>query len=205
MKRIAVVCLSLLFCFLASADETIDNPNFRKTKSFPISYNGELSDVANVFSSISTLKGIQYYSNTRSRWEILYKEAGFINNPIEKRFIPDAQVTVRPNTNYYCLLEDNSLGDFVLKVNYIEKTNQVIADFVLVEPVKIWGITGIQSNDLHIQLKASKTQGKNVIDAEIVIEARYKEISYIEDLIPKSLDARLDALYRWMTNAVQKK
>ena len=71
------------------------------------------------------------------------------------------------------------------------------ANFILVEPLTFWGITGVQANDLRIQLKATKVQDS--ILAVITIEARYREISFIEDLIPKSLDARLDALYRWIT------
>lgn len=199
MKRLNIFNISLfllLFC-LATASYAVDNPNFKKTKTFSIPYEGGASDVSKVFSSISTLKGIQYYSNTRERWETLYTEAGFINNPKEKKFVSDDKISVSPGTDFYCLLQDNSLGDCVFKVNYSENGNTVTANFLLVEPLTFWGITGVQANDLRIQLSATKVQ--NTIQAVITIEARYREISFIEDILPKSLDARIDALYRWIT------
>ncbi|MBO7055164.1 MAG: hypothetical protein J6W37_07255 [Bacteroidales bacterium] len=201
-KKFTIFSLFVLLCGFASAIGEVDNPNFRKTKTFTISYKGDISDVSKVFSSISTLKGIQYYSNSHERWETLYKEAGFINNTKEKRFVADDKIIVRPTTDYYCLLQDNSLGDCVFKINYAESGNMVTANFILVEPLTFWGITGVQANDLRIQLKATKVQ--DTIQAVITIEARYREISFIEDMIPKSLDARLDALYRWITKSLTK-
>lgn len=202
-RKLSIFLLFVLLCCFASATGDVDNPNFRKTKTFTIPYKGGISDVSKVFSSISTLKGIQYYSNSHERWETLYKEAGFINNTKEKKFVADDKIIVKPATNYYCLLQDNSLGDCVFKINYSESGNTVTATFILVEPLTFWGITGVQANDLCIQLKATKVQ--DTIQAVITIEARYREISFVEDLIPKSLDARIDALYRWMTTAVSKK
>ena len=197
LKKLSIFSLFVfMYCFVCATEDD-DNPNFRKTKTFSISYKGGISDVSKVFSSISTLKGIQYYSNSHERWETLYKEAGFINNTKEKTFVADNKITIRPATDYYCLLQDNSLGDCVFKINYSESENTVTANFILVEPLTFWGITGVQANDLRIQLKATKVQDS--ILAVITIEARYREISFIEDLIPKSLDARLDALYRWIT------
>lgn len=200
LKKIPIISLFVLLCCFASANGNVDNPNFRKTKTFSIPYKGGISDVSKVFSSISTLKGIQYYSNSRERWETLYKEAGFINNTKEKKFVADDKIIVKPATDYYCLLQDNSLGDCVFKINYSESGNTVTANFILVEPLTFWGITGVQANDLRIQLKATKLQ--DTIQAVITIEARYREISFIEDLLPKSLDARLDALYRWIIKSL---
>lgn len=203
MKQIATSLIAILFCLLASASKHIDDPNFQKTKTFTIPCTKSISEISYALSSISTLKGIQYYSNTRKRWETLYKEAGFIVSPHDKRFIADNHLATQKQNTCYCLLDDNSLGECVFKITYTKTNTEITADFVLMEPISVWGIEGVQANNLHIQLKANKTHPEaQSIQAIVSIEARYREISFIESTLTKSLDARLDALYRWMTKQI---
>ena len=91
----------------------------------------------------------------------------------------------------------------MFRINYTGNDNEVTANLILIEPISIWGITGVQANDLYIQLRANKMQDS--IHVEIKIDARYREISFIEDLLPKSLDARMEALFRWIKKELSKK
>lgn len=202
MQRLTIIPFLVFILGFVTATGQVSNPNFSKKKVYDIPYEGKITDVSKVFASISTLKGIQYYSNTRERWETLYTEAGFINNSKDKKFIADNAISIKQSADYYCLLEDNSLGDCVFKINYTENDNEVTANLILIEPISIWGITGVQANDLYIQLRANKVQ--DAIHVEIKIDARYREISFIEDLLPKSLDARMEALFRWIKKELSK-
>jgi len=202
MKLFALVFASILFSLSSLCNEGIDNPNFKETKVFSIETTiNTIDDVITKLSDISTLKSVQYYSNTREKWETLYHEACFIKTAENKECTNIHQVVA--GKSYYCLLQDNSLGDCVFRVTYRKTVSSVIADFVLIEPIKTWGITGIQANDLHIQLHTSLPSQGNTIQAKIYIEARYKGIPYIESTLTKSLNARLDALHRWMTQQLQ--
>lgn len=202
MKQFAFVFASIILSFSSLAHEGIDNPNFKETKIFTIESSvNSIDDLIRKLSDISTLKSVQYYSNTREKWEILYHEACFIRTAENKECTNIPQVVAEKP--YYCLLQDNSLGDCIFRVTYRKTVSSVIADFVLIEPIKTWGITGIQANDLHIQLHTSLPSQGNTIQAKIYIEARYREIPFIESTLAKSLDARLDALHRWMTQQIQ--
>ena len=141
--------------------DAIDNPNFTKEKTFTLQTTKSLQEFAKIFHSISTLKGIQYYSHSNEKWTTLYHGAGFIENANSRKYLPDTYYT-GANKAYFCLLDDNSLGDCVFKVSYTETSNEIRMDLLLVEPIKIWGITGVYPNNLAIQLKVTKTTSETL-------------------------------------------
>ena len=70
-------------------------------------------------------------------------------------------------------------------------------DLLLVEPIKIWGITGVYPNNLAIQLKVTKTTSET-LQASISINAKYQTVSFLETHLTESFNARMDALYKWI-------
>ena len=176
----------------------IDNPNFTKEKVFTLNTNKNLQEIAKIFHSISTLKGIQYYSHSNEKWETLYHGAGFIANSQSRKYLPDTYFS-GTNKEYFCLLEDNSLNDCVFKVSYSETPTEIKMNLVLVEPIKIWGFTGVYPNNLNIQLRVTKT-ASGALQASIAIKAKYQTISFLETHLTESFDARMDALYKWITS-----
>lgn len=198
-KRVIVlICLTFFAgCFTFG----IDDPNFKKEKAFTIKSNKELTEIAKILHSISSLEGIQYYSNTHEEWETLYHKAGYIENPNSQKFLPDSYYSGIGKT-YYCLLEDNSLGDCVFKINYLENSSVINAKFIIVKPITFMGITGIAPNNLDIQLNVKKNE--NTLQFVIQIVAKYQTVSFLESKLEKSLNARLDALYKWFVDELAK-
>lgn len=196
MTLLAFLCI-FTCCFAYG----IDNPNFNKQKVFTIKSDKELTEIAKILHSISSLKGIKYYSNTNEAWQTLYHEAGFIANPDSEDILPDSYFS-GPNKPYYCFLEDNSLGDCIFKITYLENPNTLNANFIIVKPITFMGITCISPNNLVIQLNVKKTGGTLLFT--IQIDAKYQTISFLESKLEKSLNARLDALYKWFEDELKK-
>lgn len=196
-----VIALVLVTFFMCCVAYGIDDPNFKKEKKFTIKSDKELIEVAKILHSISTLEGIQYYSNTHDKWETLYHKAGFIANPDSEKILPDSYYG-GTNKTYYCLLEDNSLGDCVFKINYVENNSAINAKFIIVKPITFMGITGISPNNLDILLNVTKTE--STLQFTIQIVAKYQTISFLESKLEKSLNARLDALYKWFVDEITK-
>ena len=197
-KVIVLICLTFFANCLAFG---IDDPNFKKEKTFTIKSNKELTEIAKILHSVSSLEGIQYYSNTHGEWETLYHKAGYIENPNNQKFLPDSYYSGTDKT-YYCLLEDNSLGKCVFKIDYLENSSAINAKFIIVNPITFMGITGISPNNLDIQLNVKKYE--NTLQFVIQIVAKYQTISFLESKLEKSLNARLDALYKWFTDELAK-
>ena len=192
-KIFLLVSASIIVALQAIA---IDNPNFSKEKTFTLQTNKNLQEIAKIFHSISTLKGIQYYSHSSEKWTTLYHGAGFIENAKSRKYLPDTYYS-GTNKVYFCLLDDNSLGDCVFKVSYTETGNEIRMDLLLVEPIKIWGFTGVYPNNLAIQLKVTKTTS-GTLQASISINAKYQTVSFLETHLTESFNARVDALYKWI-------
>ncbi len=198
MNHIKRTFLFFILLFATLHVIAIDNPNFTKEKVFILNTNKNLQEIAKIFHSISTLKGIQYYSHSNEKWETLYHGAGFIENSKSKKYIPDTYFS-GTNKEYFCLLEDNSLNDCVFKVSYSETATEIRMDLQLVEPIKIWGFTGVYPNNLNIRLRVAKTSS-GALQAAIAIEAKYQTISFLETHLTESFDARMDALHKWITS-----
>lgn len=196
-----VIVLFLLMLFAHSFVYGIDNPNFSKKKVYSVTTDKNLTEVAKILHSVSSLEGIQYYSNTHEKWETLYHKAGFIAHPDNQKFLLDGYYS-GTNKTYYCLLDDNSLGDCVFKINYLESSTALDATFTIVRPITFMGITGISPNNLVIQLTVTKTD--NTLQFTIKIDAQYQTISFLESKLEKSLNARLDALYKWFVEEISR-
>lgn len=194
IKKIFLLVSALLFLLLQAV--AIDNPNFTKEKTFTLQTNKNLQEIAKIFHSISTLKGIQYYSYSSEKWTTLYHGAGFIENAKSRKYLPDTYYS-GVNKEYFCLLDDNSLGDCVFKVSYSETNNEILMNLHLVEPIKIWGFTGVYPNNLVIRLKVTKTTS-GTLQASITINAKYQTVSFLETHLTESFNARMDALYKWI-------
>lgn len=73
----------------------------------------------NISRSISTLKGIQYYSASRKRMRIFYLKSYAISDPQSRKALPDPLVSSIPDqSTIYAFQEDSSFGSYVMKVDY---------------------------------------------------------------------------------------
>jgi hypothetical protein len=79
----------------------------------------EQTDLFNRLAAISTLTGIQYYSASRKTMRVFYESSQVINNPEEKKPLPDPVYTELPNTLVlYARQADLTFGDNIYRFMY---------------------------------------------------------------------------------------
>jgi hypothetical protein len=75
--------------------------------------------IYNILRSVSTLRGIEYYSASRKRMRTFFYDAYVIDSPKRRRRLDDPLVEEIPtNASFFTFLRDSSLGDYVAEVKY---------------------------------------------------------------------------------------
>ncbi len=105
--------------------------------------------IYNVLRSISTLKGIEYYSASRKRMRTFFYDAYAIESPDNRKKRGDPLVwSIPPNSSIYTYMKDSSLGNYVAEIRYhyhfdyfsMSIRNQTLLSwfiFPLVQPQKL--------------------------------------------------------------------
>ncbi|HUX12771.1 MAG TPA: DUF6675 family protein [Spirochaetia bacterium] len=86
----------------------------------------------NIARSISTLKGIEYYSASRKRMRVFYLESYAISGPESRKAERDPLVnTIPAKSTVYAFQEDSSFGSYVMQIDYSAGSNLFSPDYVL--------------------------------------------------------------------------
>jgi hypothetical protein len=79
----------------------------------------EQTGLFNQLLAISTLTGIQYYSESRKAMRILYESSTVIDDPAKKKPMPDPSFSVLPNSRaLYARQKDLTFGDNIYRFEY---------------------------------------------------------------------------------------
>ena len=154
-----------------------------------------LARAAQVVRMISTMQGIQYYSNGDKKWETLYTRAYMIENSRSKRAIPDQTDGDADGKTFFCLLDDHSFGQNVYQLDYRQSANEVSVRFTNVDAVKVAMITGVKPRRMNINLVVTDCGDSFLV--YMVVQATHPKISFLEKRLRRSLAARVDAIYGW--------
>lgn len=72
----------------------------------------EILKIANIFCKVSTLKGIEYYSESRGKMNVLYESSYRIDAEKTKNLLPDLELLSLPSTlNFPVLQKDTTFGE----------------------------------------------------------------------------------------------
>lgn len=154
-----------------------------------------LAAVSKIVRSISTMKGIQYYSNGDGKWETLYHKAGVIRSPDKRKFLPDDTRGSADGKSLFCLLEDNSFGDCVYRVDYRESADEVAAFFTSAAPFKYGPITAVKAGNLNINLVVTDIGDSLLV--YMVVRAEYPSLPFLSGRMTRSFNARVEAMFKW--------
>ena len=100
-----------------------------------------LLKIFNILHSVSTLKGISYYSESRKKESILYREAFTIENPETKIPVKDLKFhSLQTKSGVYSFFNDSSLGKYICSIKYfcsdayviMEMENETSINYMLV-------------------------------------------------------------------------
>jgi hypothetical protein len=152
----------------------------------------------NILRSVSTLKGIEYYSATRKRMRIFYEDAYVIASPDDRKRHADPLVIEIPKTErILSFMKDSSFGEYVCSIDYTHTDDAISME--MRNLTRIWY--------LFIPI----IDPENMLTCMIVIPAGDRTLFYGISLIKgddvfgiaksrsDSLYNRLKALYDWFS------
>lgn len=151
--------------------------------------------ISKIMRSISTMEGIQYYSNSDGRMKTLYSQSYTIDNPDDGNKIPDNSEGSAEGVSIYAFQEDGSLGENYYQIEYKQRENEVSMVIRLIEPLKFGIITAVKPNNLIINID-TLDKGQYLV-MYIGAKVNFPALSLFEKRLSKSFGARIDALYGW--------
>lgn len=183
-----------------------DNPNFtiesiyrlEKSKSGVIGEDlGKIlfedAKIKKILRSVSKMEGIEYYSNSRRKTEVLYSKAYKVDNPIDRNKIAD-------NLNYfenpiYVLLDDNSFGEYLSVVNYDSKDFENCFEYINIDDINYGIIKAVEPNNLQVFIDIINCEDEIIV--YVYIQSKMDVPAIFKSKIYDSFVARTDALFDW--------
>lgn len=151
--------------------------------------------IKKILRSVSKMEGIQYYSNSRKRIETLYSKAYIVNNPTERKKIPD---NLNFNENpIYVLLDDKSFGEYVSEINNYSKGYENCFEYINVDNINYGIIKAVEPYNMQVFLDVINC--KDEIIVYIYIQAKMDVPALFKNKIYDSFIARTDALFDWFS------
>lgn len=151
--------------------------------------------ISKIIRSVSTMEGIKYYSNSNKKTETLYKKSYTINNPDDKKRIPDQTDADATELSTYVYQEDNSFGKTVYKADIRQTENEVVMVLRNVEPIKFGFINAVKNKNLSISFHFMD-KGDFIV-TYIYAQIKFPALSIFENKVSESFRARIDAIYEW--------
>ena len=156
---------------------------------------GEIGKISSVLRNLSTMQGIQYYSNSRKRWETLYTEVYTVNNPDERTKIADPTDKKADGLVSYVYQKDRSLSGCVYKFSYFEQAAQTSFRAENTEKIIYKGFNILKPEAMLLCLNAVETEEHIVF--YITVRADAAKIPLVSERLAKSYGSRADAIYNW--------
>jgi len=163
----------------------------------------EQTSLLNQLAALSTLTGIQYYSESRKTMRVFYESSGVIDNPAKKNPLPDPVYAALPDSlTLYARQKDLTFGDNVYSFNFYTGEDFI---FFLQENLTSMNagiIPAIGKNKL-LSLVAVIDSGDSLL---IYAAAMAKTVSVpgIGERIGHSFTNRAKAILEWFTGRAEK-
>lgn len=155
-----------------------------------------------VLQSVSTMEGIEYYSESRQRMRTLFHESYVIADPEHRTRVPDPAATSLPNgETIYAFQRDSSFGRNVLELTYsADREGARLRMRNLTRMLYHGVLPAVGPHSLEIDLVVVPVQGHLLFYG--VAAARTAALFGLEGRVEQSFANRLEALYRWFLGRV---
>jgi hypothetical protein len=160
--------------------------------------------VYNLFRSISTMKGIEYYSASRGRMRVMFHDAYVVKNPESRKALPDPLVrAVPPESFIHAYQHDSSFGRNTYEVRYtfLDSVFRVSMKNLTVMHYGILPV--VQPENLRLELVV--IPGVDHLLFYGCIGVRTYSLFGFEKKVHDSFYNRIKALYGWFSGEFQKK
>ena len=151
--------------------------------------------ISQIMRSISSMEGIEYYSNSEKKMKTLYSQSYTVDNLKDKNRIADKVEGSADNLSIYAFQEDGSFGDNYYQIDYRQRENEVSMVIRLMEPLKYGLVTAVKANNLVFNIDVLDKGSYLVM--YIGAKVRFPAISLLENKLNRSFGSRIIALHDW--------
>lgn len=157
-------------------------------------------NIANILCSISSLKGLEYYSHSRKKMRLLYKDSYIVKKvgakgKIEYVKMPDPVSKLSDGTSFFVFQEDLTFGKNIYEFKYFLDASAVALMVVNTEPLYYSIFKALDAKDLNSILIAYDLGDYLLLYT--ATRAKFKKIIGLENKVKNSFMARLDAMGKW--------
>jgi len=160
-----------------------------------------LLKVYNLLLSVSTMKGLQYYSASRGRMRTLFAESYVIRSPTDPTPIPDPKVDTLPSEQtLFVFQEDLTFGKNITEWKYRSKEEALSISITNLTPMKYSFFTVAEPGNMQIHLLVLPAEEGIVFYGCMV--AKSPRFLGLEKTRTESFYNRIKALFTWFKNGM---
>ena len=155
--------------------------------------------ISQIMRSISSMEGIEYYSNSEKKMKTLYSQSYTVDNLKDKNRIADKVEGSADNLSVYAFQEDGSFGENYYQIDYHQRENEVSMVIRLMEPLKYGLVTAVKANNLVFNIDVLDKGSYLVM--YVGAKVKFPAISLLENKLNKSFGSRITALHDWFKSS----
>ena len=163
-----------------------------------------IDDISVMARSFSSMQGIEYYSNTDKKKEVLYPECYTVSGPDGKKKIDDMTSGSADGKTLYIVQKDNSFGKSVYEISYKQKGEELYFTSINLDKLKYGIFTAVSAKALKLTFLINNG-GKENVEFYMLVEGDIASFPFIDDYIKDSFTSRLNAVSDWFRTNYEKR
>ncbi len=153
----------------------------------------------NSLRSISTLKGVKYYSILDGKMRVLFSDSYAVDNATDRKRIPDPLVTSLPPESTITIMQDDTrFGTNYYSVRYLTAPDAISMTMTNITTLSLLFIPVISPQDMQLHLIVLPYKGMRIFYGSVVVKVG--TMLGLQGIVRDSFRNRIDALYSWFKN-----
>lgn len=167
---------------------------------------GQLKELQNILRKVSQMKGIEYFSPSRQKMRLLYKQSYAINDPQntqEPIRDPIISSLSLKDDKVYIFQEDLTFGKNIYLWTYSSNYRNICLSSVNITPLKYWGFSLVNPEGLKTMIFVIPFS-EEILFYSLSYAKTIKFLG-LEKSKKESFYQRMEALFHWFENQLKKK
>ena len=161
------------------------------------------ADIAEILTGISTIKGTQYYSQSKKEVTTLFTDAYTVDHPRHANKIEDHHLgnQLPMGIDIYGMLEDSRFKDNIYQFSYLFDENHITLKITNMDNLKYGPIKAIETHCFLVLMDIVLTDNEiQVYNAGFCKPAVLP--SFMEKRVNSAITNRMDALFGWFEKGI---
>lgn len=155
----------------------------------------DIQKISQILRSLSKLEGIEYYSHTNKKIQILYEQSYVINDKTQKIRVNDPIIGSADGLRIFAYQKDSLFGGNVYEYSYKQTTKAVSFLNTNITPLSFSFLKLVNPNNLYIALVVEDVGDSLLL--YLLTLADIFSVPGLDDKIVKAFSSRADAMYTW--------